>query len=72
MPKQNMVDTRPILHYGTCPSCGETTSFDLIGIQHWPEDVADKAGFSPIQTVWQCQKCDTTLMEPSLNLNQTA
>jgi rubredoxin len=72
MPAQNTVDTRPILHYGTCPSCGEKTSFDLLGIQSWPEKVAQAAGFPAIQTVWQCRNCDTTLLEPSLKLNQSA
>ncbi len=72
MPAQNMLETLPILHYGTCPSCGEKASFDLVGIQHWPEKVAKATGFPAIQTVWQCRNCDTTLMEASLKLNQSA
>ena len=72
MADNNSVDTRPILHHGICPSCKQQSSFDLIGIQSWPEAVAKAAGFSEIQTVWHCRKCDTTLMEPSLQLNQSA
>jgi len=72
MLQQNQVETRPILHHGTCPTCNEKTSFDLIGIQNWPEKVAKLAGFAATQTIWQCRNCDTTLMEPSLNLNQSA
>lgn len=72
MSAQNTLDTKPILHYATCPSCGEKSSFDLIGIQYWPEAVAKATGFPAIQTVWQCRNCDTTLMEPSLNLDQSA
>ncbi|MGB7339509.1 MAG: hypothetical protein WBC91_11510 [Phototrophicaceae bacterium] len=64
--------TKPILHHGICPSCGEETPFDLLGIQAWPEAVAKITGLPAIQTVWQCRNCDTTLMEPSLNLNQSS
>lgn len=70
MSTQNALDTKPILHYATCPSCGEKTSFDLIGLQHWPERVVKSTGFPAIQTVWQCRNCNTTLMEPSLNIDQ--
>lgn len=69
---RNLVDTRPILQFGTCPSCQKEASFDLIGIQRWPDNVAKAAGLSPIQTVWQCRNCDTTLMEDSLKLDQSA
>jgi len=69
---RNLVDTRPILHYGICPSCHEEASFDLIGIQRWPDNVAKAAGLAPVQTVWQCRNCDTTLMEQSLDLDRPA
>lgn len=72
MKPPNSAETRPILQYGICPSCGEKTPFDLLGIQSWPEKVAEAAGFSSVQTVWQCRNCDTTLMEPSLNFDQSA
>lgn len=66
---QQGVDTRPILRYGVCPSCDKETSFDLIGVQNWPTEVARKLKVSETQTVWQCRSCDTTLMEPSIQFN---
>ena len=72
MSAQNTLETLPILHYGICPSCNREASFDLVGIQRWPEKVAKATGFPVIQTVWQCRKCDTTLMEASLKLDQSA
>jgi hypothetical protein len=65
MPTQNM-ETLPILHYGTCPSCKTKTPFDLLGVQRWPERVAKAAGLPEEQTVWQCRHCHTTLMEYSI------
>jgi len=51
---------------GVCPSCGKTTTFDLLGVQRWPERVAKKSGLPMEQTMWQCRNCATTLMEASL------
>ena len=72
MPAQNTLETCPILHDGICPSCGEETSFDLVGIQQWPEKVAEATGLPAIQTMWQCRDCDTTLLEASLKPDQSA
>jgi hypothetical protein len=55
-------------HHGTCPSCGAQTSFNLLGVQRWPERVAKAAGMPIEQTIWQCINCQTTLMERSLVL----
>lgn len=68
MSSQAMDTTKAILHYGTCPSCQAKTSFDLIGIQRWPEAVAKATGLPMEQSVWQCRNCHTTLMEASLQL----
>jgi ribosomal protein L37AE/L43A len=56
----------PLVHVGVCPSCGQATKFDLLGVQRWPEAVAKKAGLPMEQTIWQCRNCETTLMEASL------
>ena len=58
--------TSPITLQGVCPSCGKTTTFDLLGVQRWPERVAKKSGLPMEQTMWQCRNCATTLMEASL------
>ena len=58
--------TGPIILQGVCPSCGKHTTFDLLGVQRWPERVAKKAGLPIEQTMWQCRNCQTTLMQASL------
>jgi ribosomal protein L37AE/L43A len=58
--------TSPITLQGVCPSCGKTTTFDLLGVQRWPERVAKKSGLPMEQTMWQCRNCATTLMQASL------
>jgi ribosomal protein L37AE/L43A len=68
MPIQH-VETQPILHHGTCPSCQKMTDFNLLGVQLWPESIAKAAGVPVEQTVWQCRNCDTTLMENSISKN---
>lgn len=62
----NIDETHPMMHNGTCPSCAQVTGFDFLGVQQWPERVAQLAGIPAKQTVWQCQKCLTTLMEASI------
>jgi len=65
-------DTQPIIQYGVCPSCGAETTFELLGIQRWPEAVAQKLNIPQEETIWQCGNCDTTLSESSLKRVFTA
>ncbi|MEL6309746.1 MAG: hypothetical protein AAFV98_05970 [Chloroflexota bacterium] len=67
----NNLKTRPITHYGICPTCNNKTGFELIGVQTWPKPVAEKMGMPMEQTVWRCMACDTTLMEPSIEIIET-
>lgn len=59
-------ETRPIMHYGVCPTCTKKTPFDLVGIQKWPERVAQRLNIPEEQTIWQCRHCETTVMEDSI------
>ena len=52
-----------------CPTCGDHSEFTLCGIQEWPQRVAEAAGLPRIMSVWQCQSCDTTLLEPNLKFD---
>jgi hypothetical protein len=53
-------------HVAQCPSCGCTGGFSYAGQQHWPAQVAARAGINPDVTLWNCDSCDTTLSEPEL------
>jgi Fe2+ or Zn2+ uptake regulation protein len=65
-------NTDHLIHHGTCPSCGIITTFDLLGIQRWPERVAKRLGFAREQSVWQCRSCHTTVMEASFDNQEPA
>jgi len=52
--------------HGTCPTCGAKTNFHFLGVQTWPQAVADKMGVPTEQKIWRCLACDTTLMEGSI------
>gem|GEM_PF-5444947 len=52
-----------------CPTCGDHSDFSLCGIQEWPKRVAEAAGLPTIMSVWQCQSCETTLLEPNLHFD---
>ncbi|MGJ3241086.1 MAG: hypothetical protein ACFE0Q_20415 [Anaerolineae bacterium] len=68
MATEQEINTHPILHHGDCPSCRANTSFDLVGVQTWPEHVAQQLDMDPVQTVWRCRHCQTTLMAPALSM----
>ena len=63
-----IVEHAPILHRSTCPSCGAETSFQFLGIQRWPEKVAESLGLPAEQSMWQCSTCHTSLMEESIKI----
>lgn len=44
-----------------CPSCGQTTTFTLLGTQTWPEKVAAALGVSTTAYLWRCESCQTTI-----------
>jgi hypothetical protein len=48
---------------GLCPSCGQYASFDYLGEQHWPMRVAEALGCSPVNHLWTCRDCQTTISE---------
>lgn len=63
----NSERNHPSARVGVCPSCGEKSEFECIGIQHWPPKVAKLRGVPAEQTVWRCLHCDTSLMASSLS-----
>jgi ribosomal protein L37AE/L43A len=55
------------LRDGICPTCGHYTRFRFVGEQRWPERVAVRLGVSPINRIWQCSHCQTTLSEHDID-----
>jgi ribosomal protein S27E len=62
MPTANETTTPPPF-VARCPSCGHTVTFTFLGYQKWPPRVAQITGKS-CTTLWQCEKCSTTLSDP--------
>lgn len=52
-----------------CPTCGNHSDFTLCGTQEWPARVAEAAGLPTIMSVWSCDSCETTLLEPNLHFD---
>ena len=50
-----------------CPTCGDHSEFVLCGVQEWPARVAEAVGLPTTMSVWSCQSCETTLLEPNLH-----
>lgn len=60
----------PPTRTATCPTCGKHSTFTFHGEQRWPEKVAKAMNLPEVIVVWQCDTCDTTLLEPNLNFDK--
>jgi hypothetical protein len=49
-----------------CPSCGQRTTFTLIGEQRWPREVAKLLGLPHTVRLYLCGSCESTISEPNL------
>lgn len=64
----NVFEKKQTQLYGICPSCETHSSYILLGIQRWPEQVAKQLGVPVEQAIWQCEHCKTSLMEDSIQI----
>jgi hypothetical protein len=53
-------------HQALCPSCGNYTTFTLLGVQRYPEYVAAKLGLPTEINLWTCGVCKSTISEVDL------
>lgn len=50
-----------------CPSCTNTGTFALIGIQSWSPEVAARASLPPEIALYQCEHCHSTISHIELD-----
>jgi len=50
----------------TCPTCNHSGEFELLGVQKWPPQVAEKLGLPSEIPLWSCPHCLTTISDPDL------
>lgn len=56
----------------TCPTCGAMSNFTCIGVQTWPERVAQALQIPTETALYCCSNCETTLNALSLFPGKTA
>jgi hypothetical protein len=50
-----------------CPSCNQLTVFRFLGEQRWPLEVARITGLAPINYLYVCGHCHSTVSKASLD-----
>ncbi len=54
-----------------CPSCRHKATFQYVGTQSVPDDVAERLELPLSITLWFCSHCDTTRSDIDLGLTKT-